>query len=311
MKKWMKWLLAAACAMVLIAGAAWLSLKDDQALYDADNGMVYARTMTTSGASMKNSAYGTEASMDYGMAADTMMSAAPHEAGSSVMTDVPRKLVRTADLTLHTTQFDQAAEQLQAMLADVGGYVENLYQYGETTRRLTLSMRVPAEKLDVFLSSIEGAGKVTDRSESTTDMTVQYADHQARLDTLYQKRDRLNDLLAKAETVSDLIEIESAIADTQYQIDSYETTQRSIDRRVDMSAVNLTLMEEAQTVVNPELTLGERIRAGFAASVEWLGDFARDVLVFAVMASPVAAIGAAVWLLWKLMKKIKNGRNPQ
>ena len=57
--------------------------------------------------------------------------------------------------------------------------------------------------------------------------------------------------------------------------------------------------------------LSPRIRAGFAASVEWLGDFARDVLVFAVMASPVAAIGAAVWLLWKLMKKIKNGRNPQ
>lgn len=308
MKKWMKWLLAAACAMVLIAGAAWVSLKDDQALYDADNGMVYARTMTTSGASMKNSAYMTEESMDYGMAADTMMSAAPHEAGSSVMTDVPRKLVRTADLTLHTTQFDQVAERLQAMLANVGGYVENLYQYGETTRRLSLSLRVPADKLDGFLTGLEGVGRLTDRSESTTDMTVQYTDNQARLNTLYQKRDRLNVLLSQAENVSDLIEIETAIADTQYEIDSYESRQRSIDRQVDMSAVNVTLIEDRPAdSAQANISLWQRMQAGFKASVEWLCEFAQDLAVFIVMVLPVAvplgAIIAVVVLVRKRRKK--------
>ena len=303
-----KRLAPALCALVMVCGGLWAGTLEEEA-----NGAAHQPTVMTSRTMSTNSAklaVYEDAAYDYA----EYEAAAAYDGGVTTygaVQQTERKLVRTADLTIRTNAFDKAVEQVQEALSQMDGYIENLYQYGETTRRLTLSMRVPAEKLDVFLSSIEGAGKVTDRSESTTDMTVQYADHQARLDTLYQKRDRLNDLLAKAETVSDLIEIESAIADTQYQIDSYETSQRSIDRRVDMSAVNLTLMEEAQTVVNPELTLGERIRAGFAASVEWLGDFARDVLVFAVMASPVAAIGAAVWLLWKLMKKIKNGRNPQ
>ena len=238
-----------------------------------------------------------------------MVSAAGYDAGVTTLgadQQTQRKLVRSANLTIRTNTFDDALAQVQARLTEMGGYIENLYQYGETTRHISLSMRVPSEKLDVFLQTMEGTGKVTDRSESTVDMTTEYYDNEARLNTLYEKRARLNELLAQAETVSDLIEIESAIADTQYQIDRFETSQRSIDRQVEMSEVYLTLMEQEQTVVNPELTLAERIRAGFEDSVEWLAGFGRDMIVFTVMASPVIGVAAAVWLLWKLIRKFKK-----
>jgi hypothetical protein len=126
-------------------------------------------------------------------------------------------------------------------------------------------------------------------------MTTQYQDNEARLQTLYEKRQRLGELLMKAEDVSDLIEIESAIADTQYQIDRWETSQRSIDQQVDMSAVSLTLMEDrpADTAA-ADLSLGERIRAGFAASIQFLGEFGRDLVVFLVVISPVAVPAALV-----------------
>ena len=65
----------------------------------------------------------------------------------------------------------------------------------------------------------------------------------------------------RAQEVSDLIELETAIADTQYEIERYETSQRDIDRRVDMSAVNVTLLEEspAQSATAEDLGLGERL----------------------------------------------------
>ena len=40
----------------------------------------------------------------------------------------------------------------------------------------SLSMRGPSESLDAFLAGMEGVGRVVDRSESVTDMTVQYTD---------------------------------------------------------------------------------------------------------------------------------------
>ena len=149
------------------------------------------------------------------------------------------------------------------LLDSLGGYVENLYEYGDVesgdTRTASLSMRVPSENLDAFLDGMEGVGRVTDRSESVTDMTVQYTDNQTRLETLYAKRERLNQLMAQAQEVSDLIELETAVADTQYEIERYETSQRDIDRRVDMSDVNVTLLEEspAQSATAEDIGLGE------------------------------------------------------
>ena len=184
------------------------------------------------------------------------------------------------------------------------GYVENLYEYGDVesgdTRTASLSMRVPSENLDAFLDGMEGVGRVTDRSESVTDMTVQYTDNQTRLETLYAKRERLNQLMAQAQEVSDLIELETAVADTQYEIERYETSQRDIDRRVDMSAVNVTLLEEspAQSATAEDNGLGERLGAALRASLRWLGGFLRNMLVFVTMilpvAVPVAAIAAVV-----------------
>lgn len=313
MKNWngkpmWKRLAPAMCALVLVAGALWTGTMEENVDYTAaEHAAVTSYRSSSNGMNAKYSLMASEPVVEE--ASYDMVAAAGYDMGVTTygaVQQTERKLVRTANLTIRTNAFDDALIQVQSKLTEMGGYVENLYQYGETARRINLTMRVPSVQLDAFLLSLEGTGKVTDRSESTTDMTTEYYDNEARLNTLYEKRSRLNELLVKAENVSDLIEIESAIADTQYQIDRFETSQRSIDRRVDMSEVYLTLMEQEQTVINPELTLAERIHAGFENSIEWLGEFGRDMIVFVVMASPVIGIIAAAWLLWKLIRKLKK-----
>ena len=241
--------------------------------------------------------------MDYGAAPAVMSSGSASNA--SILEN--RKIVRTADLTLKTTAFENCTKQIETLIAENGGYIENLSQYGESTRRLSLTVRVPGEKLDEFLKALEGTGRVTSRSESTSDLTTQYQDNQARLDTLYAKRDRLNDMILKAEDVSDLIEIETAIADTQYQIDLYETSQRSIDRQVDMSTVYLNIIEETPAdSANADIGLGERIAAAFASGVEGFAEFVQDVIVFIVMISPVLVLIAVIVVIILAVKKRKG-----
>lgn len=292
-------------ALVLVAGSLWAGtlepaqeetpLKKSAVSYSAATG-------GTSNAMMARSAdmasYDLTVSEE-GMNAGTADYGAEPESG--------QKLVRTASLTLRTTAFETDLQSVEALLESLGGYVENLYQYGDAQsgdlRTASLSVRVPSGNLDAFLGGVEGVGRITDRSESTTDMTVEYTDNQARLDTLYAKMERLNELMSQAQEVSDLIELETAIADTQYDIDRYETSQRSIDRRVEMSSVSVTLLEEgpAQSASAQDMGLGERLRAAFDASVQWLGGFFRNMLVFVTMALPVAlpvaVIALAAWLI--------------
>ena len=146
-------------------------------------------------------------------------------------------------------------------------------------------------------------------------MTTQYADNEARLATLRAKLERLNELMTQAETVEDLISIESAIADTQYSIDSYETTQRTIDRQVDMSEVDVILREDSPVEITSEMSLGERISKAFRGSVESFGQFMRNMAVFAVMALPYAAclamIAAVILAVRHSRKKARGAKEKE
>lgn len=305
----------ACAALVLVVGSLWAGTLDLEGAAPSEKsaatGAGYADSASTTSYSAPNAMMARSAdtaTYDLYVAEESGASTGGTSAADAgTEASAGQKLVRTASLTLRTTAFEADLESVQALLESLGGYVENLYQYGDVasgdTRTASLSVRVPSENLDAFLSGVEGVGRVTDRSESVTDMTVQYTDNQARLDTLYAKMERLNQLMAQAQEVSDLIELESAIADTQYEIERYETSQRDIDRRVDMSAVSVTLLEDtpAQSATAEDVGLGERLGAALNASLRWLGGFLRNMLVFVTMilpvAVPVAAIAAAAWLI--------------
>ena len=306
----------ACAALVLVVGSLWagtldMGLEAAPSKKDAATNAGYANTASFTSASAPNAMMARSADTAtydlYAAEESGASTGGTSAADAGTEASAGQKLVRTASLTLRTTAFEADLESVQALLESLGGYVENLYEYGDVesgdTRTASLSVRVPSENLDAFLTGVEGVGRVTDRSESVTDMTVQYTDNQTRLETLYAKMERLNQLMAQAQEVSDLIELESAIADTQYEIERYETSQRDIDRRVDMSAVNVTLLEDtpAQSATAEDVGLGERLGAALNASLRWLGGFLRNMLVFVTMilpvAVPVAAIAAAAWLI--------------
>lgn len=323
-RKWWKAAVPAAAALVLVAGSCWVGDQEPDQSRPGSRNVGYQSSLYTAYDDYDSGSYPSEegaydmvVSNEENAYAGKSVSTASG-AGSAVDTPSPepvaedsRKLIRTASLTIRTAQYDADLDALTQLVKNVGGYIESTYQSGDrengSTRSSSMTLRIPSEKLDEFLNGLDGVGRVVDRSESSTDMTVQYADNEARLATLRAKMERLNELLEKAETVEDLISIESAIADTQYAIDSYETRQRTIDRQVDMSEVDIYLREDSPVETTSEMSLGERISRAFQTSVEGFGRFMRNMLVFLVMALPalglIAVVTAAVLLIRRAKKK--------
>lgn len=319
-RKWWKAAVPAAAALVLVAGSCWVGARQPEngasGLYASDQPRLYSSASSYDGGyENEAAAYDVTVSGDESAYAQKSVAmASGGSAGTTALEPVAedsRKLIRTASLTIRTAQYDADLDALTQLVKNVGGYIESTYQSGDrengSTRSSSMTLRIPSEKLDEFLNGLDGVGRVVDRSESSTDMTVQYADNEARLATLRAKMERLNELLEKAETVEELISIESAIADTQYSIDSYETRQRTIDRQVDMSEVDVYLREDSPVEIASEMSLGERISRAFQTSVEGFGRFMRNMLVFLVMALPalglIAVVTAAVLLIRRAKKK--------
>ncbi len=106
-------------------------------------------------------------------------------------------IIRTAQLSVITKEFDKARANLETILKRHRGYVGELKAGGSTGsgRTLTATLRVPADQLDATLTEVKALGRVESESQSGQDVTSQYVDLEARLTNARNTEQRLTDLL--------------------------------------------------------------------------------------------------------------------
>ena len=118
------------------------------------------------------------------------------------------KIIYTADMELETRTYDEAAAALDRLVEEVGGYYESrtTYNYGGY-RSANMTVRVPAEQYAAFCERAGTLAHRTRMSEDTENVSEAYYDVEARLSTQRTKLERLQELLAQAESMEDIIEI--------------------------------------------------------------------------------------------------------
>ena len=226
------------------------------------------------------------------------------------------QLLRSAWFTLRTDAFDDGLARVQALLAQAGGWQEQRNTYGEpftveagTGRTASLTLRVPTDRLDAFLTDLRAVGQVTRSGEQAQDISEQYYDTQGRLAIALAHRARLQELMAVSGTIADLVTLEQALSDVQYEIDSLSGTLQGWDSRIAYAVVTVTLTEDAPAGLLPvaSQSLGARLTRGFYASVNATVAFLGDMLVFVVWClpwlGPLAALGVLVWALRRARRK--------
>ena len=193
------------------------------------------------------------------------------------------KLIYTADLRMETTEFDRATAAIEALTAECGGYFESssVSSWGRGYRDASYTVRVPAERYRDFLDRAGELCHVLNRQEYTDNVTEAYYDVDGRLKTQQTKLERLQELLARAESMEDIITIESAISDTEAQIESLSGQLRRYDALVDYSTVNVHVNEvyKLSNVEEAPTTFWSRLSGAFADGWRSFTDGMEDLAV--------------------------------
>ena len=123
---------------------------------------------------------------------------------------------------------------------------------------------------------------MTYTSTTAEDITDSYYDVDSRLKTAQTKLERLQELLSKADNMSDIITIESAISDVEWEIENLTGTLRTYDNQVDYATVYLSLREvyKLSGTDGAPMTLGRRIGNSFARGLKSVGNFFENLLVW-------------------------------
>ena len=240
---------------------------------------------------------------EYSMAADSVAYEAPAQkmslsngaagavkgAGSTAPTENPDKIIYSADATVETTAFDETLAKIDELIEQYGGWVEsssisgaNYYNIsrGHTgSRNASYTLRIPSEAFDEVMSGLSALGNVPYSHVYTENVTAQYYDTQARLDSFKTQEQSLLKLMEKAESVEDIITIESKLAEVRYSIESLQSSLNNWDRRVSYSTVYLSVEEVAEytpeTVVKPSFgqKLVKAVKDGFSTAGEVVSGF--------------------------------------
>ena len=299
--------LAVAAAAVFVVGGTLLTRNApalSRQLITQEN-TSYDETGDTGGYQLNSVAYSMDAPAGTPRTASGKLAAG----GAMEQQNPEAKVIRNASLTIGTQQYETSLADLRSLCESNGGWVSHISESvgKDGLRYAYLSLRVPADQLDDCLAGSGQLGRIIRREESASDVTENYYDTQARLDTQKALMARLQSLVTDAADLADLLALEAQLADTQYEIDRLQSSLDSTDRQVAYSSVDVSLQEESSSaLVTADVTFAERLRSAVSAGTKAFVNFFADVAVFLTAALPFIVIVAVVALVALLARKLRR-----
>jgi len=218
-----------------------------------------------------------------------------------------RHVIQTAWTELETEYFDDVISDLRQIPEFVDGYVESDQLSRRGGRIFNITMRIPAASFQDVLSQVENLADVRTSSQSAEDVTDQFYDTEARLQTRRIEEERLLALIEAAENVHDLLELERRLSSTRLQIETYTAQLTNLAGRIAYSTIFVTLFDIAEEEIIPIAgpTLGERIGGAFGDSVDAIVTTGQNFVIFiAGIIIPVLIWGVVIFAAFKLIKRM-------
>ena len=257
------------------------------------------------GAPMEN-AMATDSAADMEWADDSAEMAVEEEAGgtsaSTVNTDDVKqsqdKIIYTYNYSVETKEFDNFMDMVDDRISEYGGYTESADINGNEAlgqyRYANLVIRVPSDRIRDFLDMVSTNSNVTYSHKSSDNVTLQYVDLQSHIKALKVEQESLMNLLAKAESVEDIISLQSQLTQVRYEIESYESQLRTFDNKIDYTTLYLDVSEVKRETTVEKLTYGQEIMTGLSDTFYELGQGLRSFSIWFIVNLPNMVIWAVI-----------------
>jgi len=227
---------------------------------------------------------------------------------------IERLIVRNGSITMvveDTRAVQEAIEEMVAEMAEGGAYVVTSEEQGGiegSSPRITLNIRVPATRFDEAMDRLAGlAVEVTARSESGQDVTEEYVDLEARLESLETARQRLLELMKDARTTDELLKAEQQLTEREATIESIKGQMQYLEQSAQLAAIWIELQPyPLSQPVGAHWRPAESVHQAVETLVDSARSFGDFLIFFAIAILPWAvlvglvAYGIVCIVLWRL-----------
>lgn len=218
------------------------------------------------------------------------------------------------DIRIAEGTFDARGAELRAIAGELGGYLssgeshieeheENRYAVGWFT------LRIPSERFETAVSRVEGLGERVSSSISSQDVSEEFVDLEGRLNYWTQQEAFYTKLLNEAETIQDLVTVQTQMQDVLLNIEQIEGRLRYLEARTSFATLTVGLTEVPDLLEprpEPEDEPGT-IEEAFDQAGEVLLATVGFLIVAIAVVIPIGILAGIAWVIVRLfMPKRKD-----
>lgn len=176
-----------------------------------------------------------------------------------------RMLVQRGELGIEVARPSEAARAFLVKVKELGGYLAK-------QAATTLVVRVPAAQFDAVFAAACALGRVVHESREANDVTEEFVDLGIRLDTARKARDRLLEVLLKAERIEDILRVETELRRLTEEIERMEGRRKLLADQVALATLEVAFQGPVE-VPPPE----RRVRQG--SRFAWINQIGAEALM--------------------------------
>lgn len=178
-----------------------------------------------------------------------------------------RLLIQRGSMRLEVVRPEDSAREFLAEVKARGGYLQ-------TQAGTSLTVRLPAASFDEVFLLLRGKGRVLDEKREADDVTEEFVDLGIRIDTARKARERLLEVLQKAEKVEDILKVEAELRRLTEEIERMEGRKKFLADQVAMATLAVAFVAKVEAAPPPP-PKRSRVRSQF----DWINRVGPETLL--------------------------------
>lgn len=264
--------------------------------------------------------------VDYGDAAmvqkNNMAVGAPSRTG--ILPPSSEDFAPTSDaddrLVITTTSMSMVVENVQSTSKKIINHTESIGGYMVNTSLInpedapfaSVVVRIPSDNLESALEYFRNLSiKITSENILGRDVTDEYVDIQAQLETLNKTKAKFEEILNKAVKVEDILRVQRELVNLQSQIDRLKGQQKYLEQNASLSKITVYLSTDELSLpftptekFRPNVIFKTAVRSLFR-NLQKFGGMLIWIGVYSVIVVP---FGFIAWFVYLQIKKRNRTR---
>jgi hypothetical protein len=223
-----------------------------------------------------------------------------------------KKIIKNGNISIKVEDLNAARKNVDSLVKIFNAYYANEnYSNNETSESYYLTIKIPAENFENFINTFEKKfSEIIYKNIIAQDVTEEYIDLESRLQTKQSYIKKYMQLLKKAGSVKDILEIEEKTRIIQEEIESVEGRMKYLDDQVNYSKLELTILRDKEFIIKPvsKINFFERLIQSVLNGWQYILLFI--VYIFKFWAFIIIAI-VLYFVIKKMRKRKKDSINVQ